>query len=101
MEQTAWQSHTINEGEDSLYQANPSLLEHAVGQALRHGKTTRRKWCESVAPESLNVPNRLTVGTKVVPRDEFDRIAHNNSDSKVIEKTIYVVKPLLVPHGTL
>lgn len=48
------------------------------------------------------MPNRLTVGTRVVPRDEFDRIAQNYSvDNKVIEKTIYVVKPILVPHGTL
>ena len=93
MDQTAWQSHTINEGEDSLYQANS--LE------MRHGKITRRK-CESVPPETLNVPNRLTVGTRVVPRDEFDRIAQNYSvDNKVIEKTVYVVKPILVPHGTL
>jgi len=45
-------------------------------------------------------PDRLSVDTRIVSRQEFEKIAHLGSGN-TIEKVIYVVKPILVPHGTL
>jgi hypothetical protein len=47
----------------------------------------------------LQVPNRLSVNTRIVPRNEFERIVRSSNDTQVTEKTIYVVKPILLPRG--
>lgn len=45
----------------------------------------------------------MSVDTRIVPKEEFDRMVGyaTSSKEKLIEKTVYVIKPILVPHGTL
>ena len=44
---------------------------------------------------------RASCETRIVTQDEFDSIAGTDSNEKVVHKTIYLMKPILVPNGTL
>lgn len=99
-----WPSKTINE--DSLFISNDdefSYRKHKVPNLqLAQINTKNKSALDSKIDHSLQYdqPDRLSVDTRIVPRQEFERIAHLGSGN-TIEKVIYVVKPILVPHGTL
>lgn len=43
-------------------------------------------------------PNHCPVATRIVPKNEFEHIVKESAhQDNVLERTIYVVKPILVP----